>query len=1026
MAFMRTDRPAVHFENAALVDVHGTLVQAFADGSDPFDNPEWNGDYGIRDLFDVCTEGCKHTMPPTGRMLGRGLYVKWADGSGNSLLVPASARIEAADPAVIGWFVNRDQKWKKTGPQPGMEQHPGYKLRYCRAPIDDTHEVNIKCIQSDTSKLVLFEVGRRFVAGGGLLKKPSGAGDGSSAGGGGAKVREQPHGGGGAGKPSGGGGSSTGGGGAKGQKQSRDGAGGGGVAKKPKSQQAGLEVLNHLDEPNPSGKELLELLRKFKATLPHADRPACDRILGSFNFRGNDDDEALSELIKSLDLDPASMEAPGEAKRIVERIMQQQCCEKILVVTHRVAEEVDAIQEKLGPHGDDIVDHIPDITFSAFAKALERTPYQVVQLSMHAGNGKLRFCQQCDEGAAAAGMEDDKRDAKELGRIFNACEGKHPGALRAVLLMACAVQEAAQAISASGVPAVIYCPVELADEVALAFLPEFYFQLVVLHRPASEAFRRAKRHATLAIPAPKRDVSGVLRLELLEAQGSSGDNRYGRTFDDSLGQEMSAPWQRKQLEKYRAEARIDQDERAANGTGTKLEMRDYQRELFECAKDQNTVVYLPTGAGKTLVAAEVIRHCMARRSSCGKIVIFIAQGIPLVFQQARVLEQQLGVRVGAYCGELAIHDWNAELTQRKVAVFTAGLFVELLKDARLSLEEVELLVLDECHHCVKQHPFNVIMKDHFFTTSTKLRPQVLGMSASPATAETQEQTHAKLLDLCKQMDSVVAMPASLERWTPADIELCEVGHSARMDAPKVTKLWHAYMQGLLEGCLERYIARGADPTAAHSFRSKMQKNLGAASLDLKAVRGTINEASKSPFARNNAGFRCFLEHASELCERQQDFIDDFGSPGAAVLQLHKCLDKLLDTVYANAAGRGTGDALVLMQEHVRGSKLYSGIKNGDFAHLPKDIPSEKMKKLLELLNPLLEREDGRAIIFVTERCAAAAVCDQLKKAAHSVDYIVGHGDGSGMGHRSQVICTALRRLLCYGTNMRLLPIRLLA
>ena len=167
---------------------------------------------------------------------------------------------------------------------------------------------------------------------------------------------------------------------------------------------------------------------------------------------------------------------------------------------------------------------------------------------------------------------------------------------------------------------------------------------------------------------------------------------------------------------------------------------------------------------------------------------------------------------------------------------------------------------------MKKHPFNEIMKDHFFTKQPERRPQILGMSASPVTAETQEETHAKLLHLCKQMDSVVAMPASLEQWAPAAIELCAVGHSAGMDAPKVSNLWRTYMQDLFENCLEKYLAR-VDATAARDFRDKIRKHLAAARLNLKAVHGTITEASKTAFARDDAGYRCFLEHASALCER---------------------------------------------------------------------------------------------------------------------------------------------------------------
>ncbi len=40
--------------------------------------------------------------------------------------------------------------------------------------------------------------------------------------------------------------------------------------------------------------------------------------------------------------------------------------------------------------------------------------------------------------------------------------------------------------------------------------------------------------------------------------------------------------------------------------------RDYQIELFERAKDQNTVAVLPTGSGKTLISVLLLRHVIDR------------------------------------------------------------------------------------------------------------------------------------------------------------------------------------------------------------------------------------------------------------------------------------------------------------------------------------------------------------------------------------------------------------------------------
>lgn len=65
---------------------------------------------------------------------------------------------------------------------------------------------------------------------------------------------------------------------------------------------------------------------------------------------------------------------------------------------------------------------------------------------------------------------------------------------------------------------------------------------------------------------------------------------------------------------------------------TKTKARDYQLELFAHCVGGNHVLFLPTGAGKTLVAAMVIQR-MKKINHPGKYVAFIVDRVPLVYQQ---------------------------------------------------------------------------------------------------------------------------------------------------------------------------------------------------------------------------------------------------------------------------------------------------------------------------------------------------------------------------------------------------------
>lgn len=69
---------------------------------------------------------------------------------------------------------------------------------------------------------------------------------------------------------------------------------------------------------------------------------------------------------------------------------------------------------------------------------------------------------------------------------------------------------------------------------------------------------------------------------------------------------------------------------------TAIRPRTYQVELFFYSLQGNSIMYLPTGAGKTLVSAMVIHRMVQLNPS--KKAVFLVDRVPLVFQQGQVIE----------------------------------------------------------------------------------------------------------------------------------------------------------------------------------------------------------------------------------------------------------------------------------------------------------------------------------------------------------------------------------------------------
>ncbi|XP_023246881.1 endoribonuclease Dicer [Copidosoma floridanum] len=166
--------------------------------------------------------------------------------------------------------------------------------------------------------------------------------------------------------------------------------------------------------------------------------------------------------------------------------------------------------------------------------------------------------------------------------------------------------------------------------------------------------------------------------------------------------------------------------------------RPYQIQLYQQASRENSIIYLPTGTGKTFIAVLLIKHMSGdviedyRKS--GKRTIFIVNTVTLVHQQSAFLNRHTGLVCKGYSGDMQVdfwmkEQWYEELYNNQVLVMTAQIFVNILLTGVMSLKKVNLLIFDECHRAVKDHPMRQIMQMFEKHHKDEL-PRVLAMSAS--------------------------------------------------------------------------------------------------------------------------------------------------------------------------------------------------------------------------------------------------------------------------------------------------------
>ena len=193
--------------------------------------------------------------------------------------------------------------------------------------------------------------------------------------------------------------------------------------------------------------------------------------------------------------------------------------------------------------------------------------------------------------------------------------------------------------------------------------------------------------------------------------------------------------------------------------------RNYQRELFLATMRGNKLVYLPTGSGKTLVAAMVF-SCM-KQLNPSKLMVFIVDRIPLAYQQSAYFKSQLPrLRVATLTGEMlsnqkkSVHQDLADKIV-DILVLTHQIFLDALamENSAIRLSDISALVFDEAHHCSGGHPYNKIMKDFYKNLEpNSFKPLVLGLTASPAGEITVERTTKKLQKLLENLHCNITMP----------------------------------------------------------------------------------------------------------------------------------------------------------------------------------------------------------------------------------------------------------------------------
>ncbi|KAF8878584.1 hypothetical protein CPB84DRAFT_1794024 [Gymnopilus junonius] len=414
--------------------------------------------------------------------------------------------------------------------------------------------------------------------------------------------------------------------------------------------------------------------------------------------------------------------------------------------------------------------------------------------------------------------------------------------------------------------------------------------------------------------------------------------------------------------------------------------RGYQQEMLDESLQKNIIIAMDTGSGKTLIA----------------ISWFFAPTVALCEQQKSVIETYLPVSVGLVSGSNEPDQWkDAALWERvlrthRIMVSTPQVFLDALRHGYISMgKDISLLVFDEAHHAVENHPYNRIMMEFYFdlsprtdVTSEAVRPMVMGLTASPIYGGNVEKAFEKIES---NLDSTIRAPRRNRSELAEYVHRPTFKHVMYYGQDDTTMPFSTNL-----ACLSSIIKTldiENDPYVI-SLRNQLRRaTLG--SSEYKRIDQKLSKVISKQDSFTHKGLRDFERAGTDICK-------DLGSWAADwfVWQVTERAKKAANPF----------DNIMVTWKHTEKAYLLGILERvvvSPVSYYPEDIgddSSDKVRALIECL--LVEKvevesrnETYSGIIFVERRDAVLALAEVLRhhprtKNLFSIGILLGTSDSS--------------------------------
>ena len=263
-----------------------------------------------------------------------------------------------------------------------------------------------------------------------------------------------------------------------------------------------------------------------------------------------------------------------------------------------------------------------------------------------------------------------------------------------------------------------------------------------------------------------------------------------------------------------------------------MEEREYQINIARSCLRGNTLVVLPTGLGKTIIAILVMVEILLKKG--GKI-LFLAPTKPLVEQHARSIKELTKIEtVAKFTGEVAKTRRREISKDSKVIVATPQVIHNDIISGDINLEEFTLVIFDEAHRAVGNYAYTYIAREYRKRRKDHL---ILGITASPGGDE------EKIMEI---LENLGIENVEIRTEEDRDVKPYVKGFKIRwveLPMPEELRVLHASLKDLYKSIIDNLRKIGLFVTIRRVTRSDILRAQKEIQDGIKEGRGEYYQAA---------------------------------------------------------------------------------------------------------------------------------------------------------------------------------------